>query len=202
MFGERVGGLRQLKVLCHGSDTLLNHPAFFGFDPGKLVTVTRGTALGGAALLALLRSRYGLELEMAAPEHAVAMTSICDGAEAFGKLAAALLEIDSAVAAAEGGAAAAAPPELPVQALAPGEAEQLCGQALPLQASAGRIALEYVWSFPPGIPFLVPGEVIDGSVIEQIEMLIRSGVNVKSTSGGPAEDNLLRPADLTARTYL
>jgi arginine/lysine/ornithine decarboxylase len=182
-FSESVTGLKRLKLLCHGADTVKDHPAFYGFDPGKLVVVTRGTALSGPALLARLRSSYRLELEMAAPEYVIAMTSVCDGPDAFDRLSNALLEIDGVAGAADGSTAPATLIGLPVQAMTPGEAESLRGEALPLHASAGQMSLEYVWAYPPGVPFLVPGEIISASVIEQIDLLAGAGLNVKSTTG-------------------
>ena len=184
LFDARVKALQRLMVVCHGSDAPHGHPAFFGFDPGKLVVTTRGADLRGPALMARLRDAYRLELEMASADYAVAMTSVCDGAEAFEKLSNALTDLDGRIGSASGGARLKALPHLPTQALPPGEAERLVGEALPLQSSDGRIALEYVWAYPPGVPFLVPGELVDTAVIEQIKALIDAGVIVRSTTGG------------------
>ena len=37
-----------------------------------------------------------------------------------------------------------------------------------LEESSGRISAEYAFVYPPGIPFLVPGEEIDCNVLRQI----------------------------------
>ncbi|MCC8151232.1 MAG: aminotransferase class V-fold PLP-dependent enzyme [Lachnospiraceae bacterium] len=39
-------------------------------------------------------------------------------------------------------------------------------EAVPLSESEGRISGDFVWLYPPGIPILVPGEVITGEVLE------------------------------------
>jgi len=67
---------------------------FFAFDPGKIVVVTKKTAISGFELMSILRDEYKIELEMASPGYAVAMTSVCDTAEGFGRLAEALVAID------------------------------------------------------------------------------------------------------------
>jgi len=94
-FSERIKALRFLSVLCHGNDKA--HAGFYSFDPGKLVVVTKNTALSGTGLADILRENYGFELELATPDYAVAMTSICDSAAGFDGLADALLAIDSSL---------------------------------------------------------------------------------------------------------
>ena len=41
-------------------------------------------------------------------------------------------------------------------------------EEIPLNQSGGRISAEYAFVYPPGIPFLVPGEEIDTNVLRQI----------------------------------
>ena len=48
----------------------------------------------GGALSKLLRTRYGIELEMAGTSYAIAMTSICDTDKNFRRLADAIVDID------------------------------------------------------------------------------------------------------------
>ena len=94
VFDRDILPLRKLRVLCHGGDALADHPAFYAFDPGKLVISTRGTSMTGPTLMDTLRRDYGIELEMALGGYALVMTSICDTPETLGRLSAALLEID------------------------------------------------------------------------------------------------------------
>ena len=63
-------------------------------DPGKIVISVKHTSITGTALMELLRTKYGIELEKANKNYAIAMTSICDSKEGFTRLAAALTEID------------------------------------------------------------------------------------------------------------
>ena len=184
-FTERVSDLKKLRVLWHGADKPAEHPAFFAFDPGKLVIVTRGTSLTGPALLESLRGSYGIELEMALSDYAVAMTSLCDTPEALNALAEALCAIDDRAAPAEGRAERPDESRLLAMALSPGDAAGLSGEALPLEASEGRLALDFVWAYPPGIPLLVPGEIIDGALVRHIGALRSAGVSVKSARGDP-----------------
>ena len=53
------------------------------------------------------------------------------------------------------------------------------GEFCPLDEACGRISKEYVWAYPPGIPILAPGDVIDEGVIKYL----KSKKNLKSTKG-------------------
>ena len=91
-FDEDIRSIRNLSVLCHGASPPSH--GFFGFDPGKLVIVTRGTPLSGTMLADVLREEHRIELELACGDYAIAMTSLCDTAEGFARLADALCAID------------------------------------------------------------------------------------------------------------
>ena len=181
-FSDEVSNLKNLGVLCCGTDSLEKHPGFFAFDPGKLVIITGKTALSGKSLTERLRAEYKIELEMAAPGYAVAMTSICDSRDGFCRLAEVLRAIDADVQP----TAAAGVPDcflLPVQAITPGDALLCGGEFVPLNEAAGRISLEYVRAYPPGIPVITPGEIIDADVISYITRLAGADINLKSTKG-------------------
>ena len=182
-FDAALRPLRRLRVVCHGSDTAEAHPAFAGFDPGKLVISARGTPLTGPALAERLRRAYRLEPEMAGGDYVLCMTSLCDTDEGFDRLAAALLEIDAALPAAP---KAPAPPPLilPPARLPMQEARALPGRRTPLAACAGGISREFIWAYPPGIPLLTPGEEVTPALLDQAARLTEAGVALKSTCGG------------------
>ena len=45
----------------------------------------------------------------------------------------------------------------------------------------GKIAAEYVYLYPPGIPMLVPGEQITGQIVENMKNCGKLGLNVQGT---------------------
>lgn len=59
-------------------------------------------------------------------------------------------------------------------------------KALPLTASAGKICGEQVSFYPPGIPVLLPGEVISQEIIDYCQMMKGLGLPVS----GPADSSL------------
>ena len=47
-----------------------------------------------------------------------------------------------------------------------------------LDKSIGNISASYIYAYPPGIPLLIPGEVINRKVIEQIKYLKKEGIDL------------------------
>jgi len=182
-FDLAVRDLKKLRVLCHGSDVLARHRRLFLFDPGKIVILTENTALTGTEFARLLRTRHQIELEMAGTRYAVAMTSICDTAETFARLADALLDVDRRAELVSGGRKPESAFTLPAQRMPICEALRLDGCLLPLAESAGATALEYVWAYPPGVPLIVPGERIDPDFIRYLKYLGDAEIALDSTRG-------------------
>jgi len=91
-FRSDIKPLENLYVLNRDADS--PPPGIFAFDPGKLVIVTKKTALSGITLSDILRTEYKIELELARPNYAIAMTSICDNKEGLTRLAEALIKTD------------------------------------------------------------------------------------------------------------
>ena len=185
-FDRAAAPLRRLRVLCHGGDALADHPAFFAFDPGKLVISTRGSDLTGPALMDVLRRDYNIELEMALGSYALAMTSVRDTEETLGRLASALLEIDRDL-------TPASRPTRPVTCPIPPRrvelrrARALPGGLTPLGDAVGRVAGEMVWAYPPGVPLVVPGEEITEELVRALEAMARQGVALHGERGRPPE---------------
>ena len=181
-FDEKVGSLRRLRILCHGGDRVEDHPAFFGFDPSKLVISTRGTGLTGPALMERLRRDFGLELEMAAMDYVTAMTGLGTTGESLDALAKALLTVDAELSPAPA-APVPAVPALPKRVLSAGETLERPAETLPLDRAAGRIAAEYLWAYPPGIPLLVPGEEVGADFAALCARYEAAGIHLKHTMG-------------------
>ena len=156
----------------------------FAYDKGKIVLTTAGSAISGFELSRTLREEFRIELEMARPSYALAMTSICDAVEGFGRLARALAVIDGSVHGVRDPDAGVWSIGIPEQSAAPGEALKRRGDYAGLEESVGAMSLEYVWAYPPGIPLLAPGEIISGEAVSYIARSIKAGVTIRSDHGG------------------
>lgn len=157
---------------------------FYAYDYGKLV-ITAGVDLG-AKLYRYLYEEHHLVMEMKSKDYVIAMTSVFDTDEGFDRLSEALCKLDkrenffkldnkakfdytlrSGV--------------LPERKLLPSEAVSISakyGRKVELEDSEGLISADYVYFYPPGIPLLVPGEVIGEDIINQIKAARFTGIEI------------------------
>ena len=156
----------------------------YAYDNGKIV-ITAGIN-SGAELYRCLYEEKHLVMEMKSKDYVIAMTSIFDTDEGFERLIKALFEIDADKSffkldnnkkfdyTLRSGI-------LPKRELIPSKAVRLSfenREEVPLEASEGLIAADYVYFYPPGIPLLVPGEVIGENVIHHIKSARQNGIEI------------------------
>lgn len=151
-FREKVSGLKNI-CLWTGPEGV------FASDPSKLLVCGNGEYLESG-----LR-RLGIEPEYAAHTHVLCMTGMGDTPETLSRLAAALVSLDARAPASP---ALLPPSPLPGFVLPIYEAVRLPGSSVPLERAVGRVSGEYVWSYPPGVPLIAPGEAVDEGVIRAV----------------------------------
>ncbi len=164
-----------------------------GYDDGKLVfavthcgmlTADGVKAVNGVVLGEILEKEYGQVMEMAAGNYVIAMTSVADSREAFEALYQALLAIDgqltdldeTADMYSEDGVNYGVLPERKMTIADAKESN--CSEVL-LTEAVNHISGDYIYIYPPGIPLVVPGEVLSKDIIKEIEKAVRLGLNVK-----------------------
>ncbi|MBR2907260.1 MAG: aminotransferase class V-fold PLP-dependent enzyme [Clostridia bacterium] len=186
VFREKCASLKHLWVIRGDRGT---HPDFYDFDPGKLMILSRSTALTGTALAERLRNDFSIECEMAYADYVLCMTSICDTDESFMLLSFALQQLDASVKNASEGTSdgasikkscpfikkASASTELPEIKMTLSEAVSLP----PAPMRAGEISRTYAWVYPPGVPLIVPGETVTEGTLALLERLKAAGLSVK-----------------------
>ncbi len=129
-------------------------------DPSKLLFT------GDPALAERLRAR-GVEPEYDRGGLTLCMTGLGDTRESLEALLTALRAIDGELPPPKYRPAPRFP--LPRPALTLREAMLLPASPVPLEKALGRVAAEYAWAYPPGIPCLVPGETVDRGVLETLK---------------------------------
>ncbi len=129
-------------------------------DPSKLLLAS-APALGPG-----LRAS-GIEPEYVRGGLTLCMTGMGDTRESLGRLLDALLSLDRDLPSPRSAARATAP--LPRQVMTLRRAMSAPGRLLPLSAAVGHVSGEYAWAYPPGVPRLVPGEIIDEGVAEALK---------------------------------
>jgi arginine/lysine/ornithine decarboxylase len=70
--------------------------------------------------------------------------------------------------------------------LTPREAFFAADETVPLSQAAGRVAADAITPYPPGIPLVMPGELLAPQVIELLRALRASGTPISASD--PALD--------------
>ena len=171
---------RSLKHLSLAFDRLKGSDKVYDFDIGKICILCSGY-MTGRELMDALRSEYKLELEMAQGDHALAMTSVCDADEGFERLLNALTQIDGKLKDADHPkAAGVCPPAQKRYTIS--EAVEKHGKKIDIYDSTGMVSREYIRVYPPGVPVIVPGEVIIRDVLSRLREYEAAGNEILSDS--------------------
>ncbi len=184
LFFEHTKKYQALKVL---NRKIVSENSVYDWDPSKIVVSVKGIHGGdGEWLGSRLREKYHLEMEMCALDYVIAMTSFMDREEGFIRLQNALTEIDEQLFELSGKATYAKIPvfEFPgaKMAISPAMAMNSRGEGMPLFESEGMISREFLYLYPPGIPLLVPGEIITKEILSAVFKYKTSGFSVQGLS--------------------
>ena len=168
-FYKKTDGLKHLKVLHFD-------------DSSKIIISTKNTNLSGMELSDILRKQYRIETEMAGRAYVLAMATVCDKRKDLDALARALLAIDKMVLPTT---TLVENSNFPIPEIAhpPKAAQKAAGEWVLLKDAQGRICLDYVFAYPPGIPLVCPGEILSQDVIEMLISFSKAGITLKSTKG-------------------
>lgn len=189
-FYQKTADLQQLHVLTRGD---LSCKEAYDWDDSKIVIFTNHPNYGGPWLHRQLLEQYHLQSEMVSAHYVLLMSSIMDEPEGFERLVQALLEIDARLAESsrqqiynekKNDIKLFTTAELyqkneikmPIH-----EAESATKQQILLSEAAGRISVDTIYLYPPGIPVLVPGEMITEELIKKICICQKKGLLVEGT---------------------
>ena len=190
VFYKQTESLGCIYLANHG---LMGKSGIHDFDRSKLVISARNAGFTGNQLANLLRNRYHLELEMAGGSYGLALTSISDTEEGFLRLSEALKEIDACL---ENKIEKNTEKStLTIEDIVIKnevwcrihEALESPGESVLLEKAEGKICREFVYLYPPGIPMLVPGEIISREVLGKIRRLVGEGYSVQGMADYSAE---------------
>ena len=185
-------GAERLGTLIHRADDLrrrineipglwavgaehMGAPGMAALDRTKLTVQVMGLGMTGFAAEEELR-KQGIACEMADARNVLFLLSYADGAQETERLYAALRTMAETCAPlctsrGAGEAALCALPPLPETALTPREAYFARTEQVSMAHAVGRIAAETIVFYPPGIPVLAPGDVIDAATIRYLQTM-------------------------------
>ena len=148
--------------------------AVFDVDNSKLLLSCKQSPISGKALYQLLQNKYHLQCEMYMGSYVLAMTSCMDTEEGFSRLLSAVKEINQK-----------SVPQIKSNLrhsnsffqlqqfrlktiLSIAESEHYSSTQIPIEEAQDKISAEFIYLYPPGIPFVVPGECFSKEILQQI----------------------------------
>ena len=149
-------------------------------DPLKITVQVTGLGLSGFAAEEELR-RGDIACELADARNMLLLLSYADGERETERLFAALrgmAEENAPMCISRGAASFLALPPIPETALAPRDAYFARSEHVDAGAAEGRVAAETIVFYPPGIPVLAPGDVIDGATLAYLRAMKAVGARV------------------------
>ena len=197
-FYNRLEGLKCLKLLTPG---VVRKFGGYDFDPSKITVSAKGTEVTGKYLYDQLLNRYHIQMEMTAGDYVLGMTSIADTKEGFDRLEKALLGLDKELMQSKrqftskgetkgvkgtsvydkGGTGYGTDftQKSPERVLDCHEAYKKPKEVILLTDSEERIAAEYIYLYPPGIPLLVPGEKVSCELLSRLAGYLDKGLSLQ-----------------------
>lgn len=156
-------------------------PGIFRKDASKILISASALGLNGQELYEILLRKYHLQMEMASGHYVTALTTIMDTQEGFDRLEQALQEISGTYALEEH----TSPRLTPLELYQPQKRRYRISQAMDaetetvsLEASAGCVAADFLYLYPPGIPLVAPGEIISPEAIHCLQICGDMGLEI------------------------
>lgn len=162
----------------------------FDMDISKIVISASGTGRTGRQLYDYMLDKYHIQAEMCTDSYVLFMTSLADTEEGFRRLEYALLQTDERWTSGKEAehtersdlSVSGQVMQRPAMMVKPSEALEYPMEEVPLKDSAGKIAGDYIYIYPPGIPLLVPGEQIGQQALDRLLCYQESGLKVRGLS--------------------
>lgn len=183
--------LRKMRHFRLLGEEVIGTQGVFDLDISKIVISTRGTGWNGEMLSEALRERFHLEMEMCGADYVTAIATVMDSQEGLERLGRAMTALDAELdgigdtmgrnISEKQGEIARAKPVMKIS-----EAVFQGREKCRLRESEGKISAEYIYLYPPGIPVIAPGEIIQKELLDMIVHYQEMGLPVQ----GPADERL------------
>lgn len=179
---NRIAGLS-----CFGDD-ILGAEAVHAYDPTKLTIHIRKLGVTGYEVENWLREQHRIEVELSDMYNILCLITPGDDEQSIAELVDALRHCSQTFynGANQAQEIKVKTPEIPHLSLSPRDAFYADTEVVPLREAAGRIIAEFIMVYPPGIPILLPGEVISQENIDYITEHLEVGLPVQ----GPEDKSI------------
>jgi lysine decarboxylase len=159
---------------------LVGTPGVHGWDPLRIVVDIRGTGCTGYEVADALRASYDIYVELATHATIVLVCGLGQPVGPLERLAHDFGETVRRITRPGSGLMVAAPPAAlgSETVVSPRDAFLGESEAVPVDDAVGRISCEAIAGYPPGVPALLPGELVTAEVIAYLRALTSAGARL------------------------
>ena len=183
LFEDWQNALRSFNPKLKNLHIMQKDMDFFDLDPSKIAIFTKD-----AIRLSQRLRDYKIEPEMTSLSYVLCMTGAGDEEGALDTLSKVLEELDSEF---EPFEKIPIYPDLPKAEMTPKEAKSKKTELLATSEASVRVSAEYIRAYPPGVPVIIPGEVIDQNILELFDTYRKNGVELLGDKGQLADKILV-----------
>lgn len=183
LFEEWHRRVDTIRSAAKGTAVTIYRPSCYAFDESKLIVSSDGYT--GEDLAGILRNQHNIEPEMVSRNYVLLLTgagisdsqvdAVCSFFRALPERKPFVLQLSNNVPCCK-------------SVLTMAEAANKKNEKTRLVKAAGRISTDMITPYPPGIPLIVPGEIISSDIIEYIMKLYTSGAKIVTHSGSFREE--------------
>ncbi|WP_242973501.1 aminotransferase class I/II-fold pyridoxal phosphate-dependent enzyme [Clostridium thermosuccinogenes] len=189
-----LGRLRQyVERLRHSVDRMhgIKMPQITHFgremaqDWTRVVLNVEGLGCSGFEAERKLRAEYGIQVEMSDLYNVVCIATVADREEDFTRLMKALDGMDNQLRQieAESDIKIKKQPGIPEMKIPLSQISRCEKVKVNLKEASGKISLDMLTPYPPGIPVVCPGEVISDDIVDYLLSILESGGTVNGLDG-------------------
>lgn len=178
---------------CITKDDYVKSLKSYDYDELKIVIKVNELGVSGFYIYDLLLTDYSIQVELAEPNVIMAIVSFGDSEESINKLVNALKDISAKFYNDLNNVVVKTLPNLknPKLLLSPRDAYYHDKKTVHISEAAGLISGESIMIYPPGIPLVIPGEMITQEIIEHYLYLKDEGSITLNDDDDPYMINIL-----------
>ncbi len=166
-------------IYCFG-DERVGEEAIYDYDPTKLTIHVRELGITGYEAEKWLREMHNIEVELSDLYNVLCFITAGDSEETVEALVAAIRDLSRTFYAKRAARELRVVlPKIPELALSPRDAFYAETETVPIDEAVGRIMAESIMVYPPGIPIVMPGEILTEENLAYIRENLAVGLPVQ-----------------------
>ncbi len=172
-------------LYCMSKDRIGTH-GIHQMDPTRMVINFNELGISGTQADKWLREKHNIQVELSDAQNSVAVSTIGDQWEYFERLIEALKELSDfyrdSTKNQQKSKVHLKPNDIPEMALLPHEAIYKNTEVAELKGSIGKVCGEMITPYPPGIPIIMPGEIINEEILKIINTCSINNIKINGIS--------------------